>query len=126
MKKSRFGRQLVVLSFLFVFVTGLFALVTVGLRQRIATIGERNRAMEQRLVEVERMLSRQAAEIAIALSPAHLEAQNAAFQLGLRAPREDQIVRVNAETQVRFVQRRSEQLGSGRVEPLKFVSTQYH
>lgn len=111
-KNSILSRQMVIMAFLFIFFLGSFGLGTVGLRQQIATSAAQARAMERRLVELDRIGSKLTGEIAMALSPVHLEAQNERFQLELRQPRENQVVRVNSETQTRFAQRRWEQVVS--------------
>lgn len=68
--------------------------------------------MERRLQEVERQEGKLTVEIALALSPLHLEQQNVRFALGLRQPQERQVVRVDSETQQRFVQFRQDQFVS--------------
>lgn len=124
--KSILSRQLVFLTFIFVFVAGAFGVVTVGLRQEIATSGAEARAMERRLTEIDRFISKHSGEIAIAMSPAQLEAQNHYFQLGLRAPQEDQVVRVNAETQIRFAEQRWRQLVEVPTETVSFFAPEYN
>lgn len=109
---SNFWRRLATLTFLFIFVAGSFGLATVWLRQKIAVSGAETRSMERRLAEIERAESRYTGEIALALSPYHLETQNQRFELDLRQPREEQVVRVDAETQTRFAQFRWNQLVS--------------
>ncbi len=111
-KRSYLGRQLLVLTFLFVFFAGSFGLATVWLRQQIAIAGSETRAMEQRLADVERFDAKLTGEIALAMSPFFLEQQNARFALGLRQPQEKQVVRVDSRTQERFAQFRSDQLAS--------------
>lgn len=109
-KGSLLSRQFGVLAFLFIFFVGSFGLATVWLRQQIAVSAEQARLMERRLVELERSESSLTSQIAIAMSPSQLEAQNERLQLGLRQPRENQVVRVDRETQTRFAQFRWNQL----------------
>lgn len=125
-QKSTLPRQLVILTFLFIFVAGLFGLATVGLRQQIADSAAQARAMENRLREINRSLTIYTGEIAIAMSPARLEAQNEFYQLGLRAPREAQVVRVDADTQIRFAQQRWQQLVTVPEETLSFFAPENH
>lgn len=100
------------MAFLFIFLVGSFGLATVALRQQIATSAARAVEMERRLVELSRFESRHTSEIAMTLSPAYLEAQNQRFGLGLRQPRENQVVRVDSETQIEFAARRWNQIVS--------------
>lgn len=116
-KRSNLGRQLLVLTFLFVFVSGSFGLATVFLRQQIAVTAAETRSMERQLDEINRLNGKLTGEIALAMSPFHLEAQNQRFSLGLRQPQENQVVRVDAETQVRFAQFRWDQLVNAPEEP---------
>lgn len=115
-KESILSRQVVIIAFLFIFFVGSFGLATVSLRQQIATSAAQARSMERRLVELERLDSRLTGEIAMAMSPAFLEAQNERFELGLRQPQENQVIRVNKETQVRFAQQRWNQIVSAQEE----------
>jgi hypothetical protein len=119
-KESILPRQLVVLTALFLLLAGVFGVATVGLRQEIATSGAEARRMESRLAEIERFMGKYTGEIAIAMSPGHLEAQNRALQLGLRPPLEEQVVRVNVETQLRFAQQRWQQVVEAPVERISF------
>lgn len=111
-RKSYLGRNLLALTFLFVFFAGSFGLATVWLRQQIAIAGSETRAMEQRLADVERFDAKLTGEIALAMGPFFLEQQNARFALGLRQPQEKQVVRVDARTQERFARFRSDQMVS--------------
>lgn len=108
--RRHLGRQLLVLIFLFVFISGSFGLATVFLRQQIAVTATETRALDSRLADIERLNSKLTGEIALAMNPFHLEAQNQRFSLGLARPKENQVVRVNAETQIRFAQFRWNQL----------------
>jgi hypothetical protein len=122
--RSPFGRHLLVLIFLFVFIAGSFGLATVWLRQQIALTATETRAMERRLVDLERLDSKFTGEIALAMSPFFLEAQNQRFSLGLRQPQENQVVRVDSETQIRFAEFRWNQLVSVPEESrITFVSS---
>ncbi|SRR5690606_24031968 len=105
-----YSRQVAVLVFLFVFFVGTFGLVTVWLRQQIAETATRARAMERRLVEIERHESRLTGEIAIAMSPAFLDAQNRRFDLGLRPASPEQVVRIDSTEQIQFARRRWDRL----------------
>jgi hypothetical protein len=116
--RNPFGRHLLVLTFLFILFAGSFGLATVWLRQQIAHAGLETRVMERRLAEVERFDLRLTSEIAMATSPFTLEQLNQHYNLGLRPPRESQLVQVNAETQIRFAQFRWDQLVSLQEETL--------
>jgi hypothetical protein len=119
-KNSILPSQLFVLTFLFIFLAGVFGVVTVGLRQEIATSGAEVRRMESRLTEIDRFMGKYTGEIAIAMSPGQLEAKNRSLQLGLRPPLEEQVVRVNVETQLRFAQQRWQQMVEAPVETISF------
>jgi len=116
-KKSSFGRNLFIMTFIFVFVAGSFGLGTVWMRQQIAVAAAETRAMERRLADVERMRDKVVGEIATSTTASFLEEQNRRFNLGLRRPQENQVVRVNVETQERFAQARWNQLVSLPSEP---------
>jgi hypothetical protein len=108
--KSILSGQVVALAFLFIFFVGSFGLATVGLRQQIADSAAKAVAMERRLVELSRIESRYTGDLAMALSPSQLEAQNQRYQLGLRQPQESQVIRVDRATQTWFAERRWNQI----------------
>lgn len=104
------GQRLVILTCLFLIASGVFGVGTVWLRHEIATAGTATRVLENRLAELERHEARVTSEIAQSLHPAFLKMQNERFSLGLRPAREEQVIRVSAEEQERFVRMRAETL----------------
>lgn len=111
-KTNSFGRNLFAMTFIFIFFAGSFGLATVWLRQQIAVAATESRALERRLTDVERMRDKVVGEIATFTTASFLEEQNRRFGLGLGRPQENQVVRVNAQTQERFAEFRWNQLVS--------------
>lgn len=109
-QRSHLGRRLFLLTFLFLFLSGVFGVGTVWLRHEIASAGSSTRLLELRLAELERHEARVSAEIAQSFHPSFLEMQNERFALGLRPAREAQVIRVSSEAQERFAHMRSENL----------------
>ncbi len=93
-KQTEYANRLIILTFALIFLVGATGLVTVWLRHGIATAASETRAMEVRLNEVDRALARVNSEIAAGLNPSFLHQQIERFDLDLRRPDDEQIVRL--------------------------------
>ncbi len=94
--KTDYADRIVCLMFALIFLAGATGLATVWMRQNIAAAASETRSMEVRLNELDRALSRVNSEIAATLNPGFLQGQIERFDLDLRRPGEDQIVRLGA------------------------------
>ncbi len=96
MKKSKieYHNRLIFLTFVLIFTAGAVGLTTVWMRHLIAEAASETRQMETRLAEVDRSLARINSEIATGLNPSFLQYQMERFDLDLRRPEEEQIVRL--------------------------------
>lgn len=85
---------------------GTLGLGAVYVRQEIFATANRSRAVERQLADVARKLDEVNAEVATALNPAELLRRNEAMRLGLTAPRELQVVRVEESPELRLAAKR--------------------
>ncbi len=94
--KTEYASRIVCLTFALIFLAGATGLATVWMRQSIGAAAAETRSMEIRLNEVDRALSRINSEIAVSLNPGFLQSQIERFNLDLRRPDDEQIVRLDA------------------------------
>ena len=85
---------------------GTLGLGAVYVRQEIFATANRSRAVERQVADLARRLDEVNAQIATALNPAELLRQNEAMRLGLTAPRELQVVRIEESPQLRLATKR--------------------
>lgn len=99
--------KIVALTLCLLVFSGTLGLGAVWVRQEIYSTANRSRAVELRIADVERHLDEVGAEVAAALHPAALLRQNEAMRLGLVAPREVQVVRVDESPELRLAAKRN-------------------
>ena len=99
--------RLIALTLLLLVFAGSLGLGAVWFRQQISRTANRSRALECKLADVERRLDEVNAQVAAAVNPDTLLRQNEAMRLGLAAPREIQVVRVNGSAELRLASKRN-------------------
>lgn len=97
--------RLIALTLLLLVFSGSLGLGAVWVRQEISQTANRSRALVARVADVERRLDEVNAEIAAAVNPDVLLKQNEAMRLGLAAPREIQVVRLEGSPEIRLLAR---------------------
>lgn len=91
---------------------GSLGLGAVWMRQEISSTANRSRVLDLRLADVQRRLDELNAEVATALNPDSLLAQNTSMRLGLDAPRETQVVRVDVSPEDSLAAKRNREIFS--------------
>ncbi len=104
---NAFVNKLVTLTLGLLIFAGTLGLGAVYVRQEIFATANRSRAVEHRLADIARRLDEVNAQVATALSPAELLRRNEAMRLGLTAPRELQVVRVEESPELRLASKRN-------------------
>jgi len=107
-----FVNQLIALTLLLLVFSGTLGLGAVWVRQEISGTANRSRALEGKIANVERRLDEVNAEVAASLNPDVLLHQNDVMRLGLEAPREIQVVRVEGSPELRLYQKRNREIFS--------------
>jgi hypothetical protein len=102
--------RVVVLTLLLLVFSGTLGLGAVWVRQEIFSTANRMRITEARIADVDRQLDEVTAGVATALSPATLLRRNEALRLGLAAPREVQVVRVEGSPELRLAAKRNREV----------------
>ncbi len=110
--KVEYTNRLICLTFAMIFVAGAVGLGTVWMRHLIAEAASETRQMENRLAEVDRSLARINSEIASSLNPSFLQHQMRRFDLELKRPEEEQIVRLGKPRDLDYFADRSDSNGS--------------
>lgn len=94
--------KIVALTLCLLVFSGTLGLGAVWVRQEIFSTANRVRIAQARIADVERQLDEVTAGVATALSPETLLRRNEALRLGLGAPREVQVVRVDESPELRL------------------------
>jgi hypothetical protein len=102
--------RLIALTLLLLTFTGTLGLGAVWMRQGISQTANSNRALEDRITEVERRLDEVNAQVASAVNPDALLRQNSFMRLALAAPREIQVVRVDGSAELRLAAKRNQEI----------------
>jgi Pyruvate/2-oxoacid:ferredoxin oxidoreductase gamma subunit len=128
MKKTQpqsvlWNRLLVATVMLLVF-AGSIGLATVWLRHQVSEVAASHQSAQVRIADIDRRIAEVNAQIAANLSPDVLLRQNTRLSLGLAAPRDTQIVRVDEEVEIRLASKRNAELYTTTLIPASFpVST---
>jgi hypothetical protein len=109
---NAFVNRLIALTLLLLVFSGSLGLGAVWARQEISQTANRNRSLEGRIADVERRLDEINAEVAAAVNPDALLQQNQLMRLGLVAPREIQVVRVNESPELRLAAKHNREVFS--------------
>ncbi|MBI2518525.1 MAG: hypothetical protein HYV95_16745 [Opitutae bacterium] len=122
--------KIVALTLCLLVFSGTLGLGAVWVRQEIYSTANRSRTVQLQIADVERHLDEVNAEVAAALNPASLLRQNEAMRLGLVAPREVQVVRVDESPELRLAAKRNREafsLAAAAEAPVNFrvVSASY-
>ena len=103
---------------------GSIGLATVWLRHQVTEVAAAHQSAQARIADIDRRLAEVNADIAANLNPDVLLRENTRLNLGLAAPRENQIVRVDEEVEIRLASKRNAELYTTNVIPASFpVST---
>lgn len=102
-----FVSQLIALTLLLLVFSGSLGLGAVWVRQEISGSANRSHGIENKIADVERRLDEVNAEVAAALNPSELLRQNQVMLLGLSAPRELQVRRVDGSPELRLAAKRN-------------------
>lgn len=128
MKKAQsqsvlWNRLLIATVMLLIF-AGSIGLATVWLRHQVSEVAAANQSAQVRIAELDRRVAEVNAQVAAGLSPDVLLRQNTRLHLGLAAPRDNQIIRVDEEVEVRLAAKRNAELYTTTVVPASFpIST---
>ena len=105
-EKAGFSLNMLIAGILFLIsLAGIAGYATVSMRQNITETGQNIRALESRLVFLDRSINRIDAEVAEGLTPNRLHQRMEEMGLDLERPPEDRIIRLD--------QRRQEALARG-------------
>ena len=102
--------RVIALTLLLLTFTGTLGLGAVWMRQGISSTANSNRALEDRITQVERRLDEVNAEVAAAVNPDALLRQNTFMRLALVAPREIQVVRPEGSPELRLAAKRNQEI----------------
>ena len=89
---------------------GTLGLGAVWVRQEIFSTANRSRILDLKIADTQRRLDELNAEVATALNPESLLAQNAGMHLALVAPREPQVVRVTESPELRLAAKNNREI----------------
>lgn len=117
---SAFVNQLLVYTMVLICTSGSAGLGVVWLRHQISTTAGLIQRDEQRIRELERRLAETAAAIEEEQSPEALKQRNQQWSLGLAPVREEQVVRVAQDTELRLASKRNQGLFSDGPTLVKF------
>ena len=115
--------KLIALTLGLLIFAGTLGLGAVYVRQEIFATANRSRAVERQLADIARRLDEVNAQVATALNPGELLRRNDAMRLGLTAPRELQVVRVDESPELRLAAKRNREafaLGQESTSALNF------
>jgi hypothetical protein len=102
--------RVVVLTLLLLVFSGTLGLGAVWVRQEIFSTANRVRVTQARIADVDRQLDEVTAGVATALSPATLLRRNETLRLGLAAPREEQVRRVEVSPELLLAAKRNREV----------------
>jgi hypothetical protein len=102
--------RLIALTLLLLTFTGTLGLGAVWMRQGISQTANANRALEDKISEVQRRLDHVNAEVAAAVTPDALLRQNSFMRLALACPRADQVVPVPGSAELRLAAKRNQEV----------------
>ena len=105
-----FVNRLIGLTLILLVFSGSLGLGAVWMRQEISQAANRGRLLEGRMADVERRLDEVNADVAAAVNPDVLLQQNQAMRLGLVAPREAQVVRVDESPELHLAAKRNREV----------------
>lgn len=112
--------KIVILALCLLVFSGTLGLGAVWVRQEIYSTANRSRVVQLQVAEVERRLDEVNAEVATALNPGVLLRQNEVMRLGLVAPREVQVVRVDESPELRLAAKRNREAFALAAAPVNF------
>ena len=118
--QSVLWNRLIIATVMLLVFAGSIGLATVWLRHQITEVAETHQKAQVRIADVDRRVAEVNAEIAANLNPDVLLRQNSRLNLGLAAPRDNQIVRVNEEVEVRLATKRNAELYTTNVVPASY------
>ncbi|HUG10102.1 MAG TPA: hypothetical protein VMM36_03770 [Opitutaceae bacterium] len=122
--QSALWNRLLIATVLLLLFAGTIGLATVWLRHRVSEVAAANQKAQARISELDRRIAEVNSQVAAGLSPDVLLRQNTRLRLGLTAPRDNQIVRVDEEVEIRLAAKRNAELYTTSVVPASFpVST---
>jgi hypothetical protein len=122
--QSALWNRLLIATVLLLLFAGTIGLATVWLRHQVSEVAAANQKAQIRISELDRRIAEVNSQVAAGLSPDVLLRQNTRLRLGLAAPRDNQIVRVDEEVEIRLAAKRNAELYTTSVVPASFpVST---
>jgi hypothetical protein len=122
--QSALWNRLLIATVLLLLFAGSIGLATVWLRHQVSEVAAANQSAQVRISELDRRIAEVNAQVAAGLSPDVLLRQNTRMSLGLAAPRDNKIIRVDEEVEIRLAAKRNAELYTTSVVPASFpVST---
>lgn len=122
--QSVLWNRLLIATVMLLLFAGSIGLATVWLRHQVSEVAAANQSAQVRISELDRRIAEVNAQVAAGLSPEVLLRQNSRLRLGLAAPRDNQIIRVDEEVEIRLAAKRNAELYTTSVVPASFpVST---
>lgn len=118
--QSLLWNRLIIATVMLLVFAGSIGLATVWLRHQVSEVATSNQGAQTRIVELERRIAEANAQVAAGLSPDVLLRQNTRLRLGLTAPRDSQIIRVDEEVEIRLASKRNAELYTTSVIPASF------
>lgn len=119
--QSVLWNRLLIATVLLLMFAGSIGLATVWLRHQVSEVATANQNAQVRIAELDRRIAEVNAQVAAGLSPEVLLRQNTRLRLGLAAPRDSQIVRVDEEVEIRLAAKRNAELYTAGVVPASFT-----
>lgn len=122
--QSVLWNRLLIATVMLLMFAGSIGLATVWLRHQVSEVAAANQSAQVRIAELDRRIAEVNAQVAAGLSPDVLLRQNTRLRLGLAAPRDNQIIRVDEEVEIRLAAKRNAELYTTSVVPASFpIST---
>lgn len=118
--QSLLWNRLIIATVMLLVFAGSIGLATVWLRHQVSEVAASNQGAQMRIVELERRIAEVNAQVAAGLSPDVLLRQNTRLRLGLSAPRDSQIIRVDEEVEIRLASKRNAELYTTSIIPASF------
>lgn len=118
--QSLLWNRLIIATVMLLVFAGSIGLATVWLRHQVSEVAASNQNAQMRIVELERRIAEVNAQVAAGLSPDVLLRQNTRLRLGLSAPRDSQIIRVDEEVEIRLASKRNAELYTTSIIPASF------
>jgi hypothetical protein len=113
-----FVNQMLVYTLVMICFSGSIGLGTVWMRHQISLTANATKVLDARIAEVERQLNETTTTIETEQDPALLKRRNAQWNLGLVAPKSEQLVQMQGDPMIKLAAKRNRSLYTEGVAPV--------